>query len=217
MLEFKKETVFAVKGVRKDFLYSTSKLIQFPNLDSYTEFYSIFQKLIPAIPDGDVAKRVVSKGVAVQKISKPLVDIGNVKVVVKSKQEILPCPDAEEIKKEKSKSHYKSSKKKKVLTMSSVLDARSKAAHGGSTDKPKESIIDIDGADAENHLAAVEYVDELYKFYKLTESSSQVHDYMDLQDQINGNMRMIFVDWLIEVHKKFELTPEPLYLTVRFN
>ncbi|KAI3853966.1 hypothetical protein MKW92_012050 [Papaver armeniacum] len=172
------------------------------------------KKQIPSIPDGAVAKRVVSKGVAVQKNRKPLVDIGNLKVAVKDKQELEGDIIPAEVKKEKSQTHHKSSKKKKVITMSSVLDARSKAAQGGIADKPKESIIDIDGPDADNHLAAVEYVDDLYKFYKLTESSSQVHDYMDSQDQINGHMRMILVDWLIEVHNKFELTAETLYLTI---
>ncbi|KAI3993962.1 hypothetical protein MKX01_002975 [Papaver californicum] len=161
------------------------------------------KKQIPAIPDGAVAKRVVSKGVAVQK-----------KVTVKAKPEMVIeiSPDTEETRKEKPKSHHRSSKKK-VHSLTSVLTARSKAACG-IADKPKESIIDIDGPDADNHLAAVEYVDDLYKFYKLTESSSQVHDYMHLQDQINGHMRMILVDWLIEVHNKFELTPETLYLTI---
>ncbi|KAI3865013.1 hypothetical protein MKX03_012167 [Papaver bracteatum] len=170
------------------------------------------KKQIPAIPDGAVAKRVVSKGVAVQKNRRPLGDIGNLKVPAKEVTGIPP--EMEETIKQKSKSHHKSSKKKKVITMSSVLDARSKAAQGGIADKPKESIIDIDGPDADNHLAAVEYVDDLYKFYKLTESSSRVHDYMDSQDQINGHMRMILVDWLIEVHNKFELTAETLYLTI---
>lgn len=33
----------------------------------------------------------------------------------------------------------------------------------------EEQVIDIDAADAGNELAVVEYVDELYKFYKLAE------------------------------------------------
>ncbi|MCL7037779.1 hypothetical protein MKW94_007406 [Papaver nudicaule] len=135
------------------------------------------------------------------------------KVTVKPIPEVIDIsPDTEEIKKEKPKSHHRSSKKK-VHTLTSVLSARSKAACG-ITDRPKEAIIDIDGADANNHLAAVEYVEDLYKFYKLTEHSSMVHDYMDMQNQINGHMRMILVDWLIEVHNKFELTAETLYLTI---
>ncbi|KAL5708497.1 G2/mitotic-specific cyclin S13-7 [Ranunculus cassubicifolius] len=37
---------------------------------------------------------------------------------------------------------------------------------------------------------------------------------MDSQPDINIKMRAILVDWLIEVHNKFELTPETLYLTI---
>ena len=41
-----------------------------------------------------------------------------------------------------------------------------------------------------------------------------MHDYMIKQTDINAKMRSILVDWLIEVHRKFELTPETLYLTI---
>ena len=37
---------------------------------------------------------------------------------------------------------------------------------------------------------------------------------MDLQKDINPSMREILTDWLIEVHLKFKLLPETLYLTV---
>lgn len=37
---------------------------------------------------------------------------------------------------------------------------------------------------------------------------------MDSQPEVNQKMRAILVDWLIEVHHKFELSPETLYLTV---
>ena len=36
---------------------------------------------------------------------------------------------------------------------------------------------------------------------------------MGAQVEINAKMRAILADWLIEVHHKFELTPETLYLT----
>ena len=38
--------------------------------------------------------------------------------------------------------------------------------------------------------------------------------YMDYQKDINPNMREILNDWLIEVHLKFDLRPETLFLTV---
>ncbi|GKU93518.1 hypothetical protein SLEP1_g7110 [Rubroshorea leprosula] len=84
--------------------------------------------------------------------------------------------------------------------------------------KPQELIADIEADDAENHLAVVEYVDDIYKFYKDSEGDDRgddrVQNYIDLQPEINAKMRAILVDWLIEVHGKFELMPETLYLTI---
>lgn len=39
----------------------------------------------------------------------------------------------------------------------------------GATNKPKEQIVDFDSADVNDELAVVEYVDDMYKFYKLEE------------------------------------------------
>lgn len=84
------------------------------------------------------------------------------------------------------------------------------------TDKPKShnNIVDIDANDAGNELAAVEYIEDMYKFYKLVENENRPHDYMDSQPEINENMRAILVDWLVDVHTKFELSPETFYLAI---
>ncbi|KAL2485525.1 Cyclin-B1-2 [Abeliophyllum distichum] len=103
--------------------------------------------------------------------------------------------------------------KKPGKTYTAVLTARSKAACGLAK-KLKDPIVDIDTADEPNELAAVEYVEDIYKFYKLTEDDSRIHDYMDSQPEINSKMRAILVDWLVDVHKKFDLMAETLYLTV---
>nr|GMD43595.1 G2/mitotic-specific cyclin-2-like isoform X1 [Ipomoea batatas] len=82
-------------------------------------------------------------------------------------------------------------------------------------DLEEDIILDIDSPDKKNALAVVEYVDDIYAYYKKIESSSCVPlDYMDQQPDINARMRGILVDWLIEVHYKFELMEETLYLTV---
>jgi cyclin B len=39
-------------------------------------------------------------------------------------------------------------------------------------------------------------------------------NYMDHQADINEKMWAILIDWLVEVHLKFKLVPETLYLTV---
>ncbi|KAL5567189.1 hypothetical protein UlMin_030353 [Ulmus minor] len=103
--------------------------------------------------------------------------------------------------------------KKEVKTLTSILTARSKAASGVGI-KLKDQLFNIDEADVDDELAVVEYVDDLYNFYKLTEDESRVHDYMVSQTDINSKMRAILIDWLIDVHRKFELMPETLYLTV---
>ncbi|XP_010271918.1 PREDICTED: G2/mitotic-specific cyclin S13-7-like [Nelumbo nucifera] len=141
------------------------------------------------------------------------------RVTVKPKpQEVIEIsPDTEEVTKEKPPVNQRrpreGSSRKKVQTLTSILTARSKVACG-LTDKPKDPIVDIDAADVNDQLAVVEYVEDIYQFYKLTESESLVRDYMDSQPDINEKMRAILVDWLIEVHHKFELMPETLYLTI---
>ncbi|CAJ2645406.1 unnamed protein product [Trifolium pratense] len=82
------------------------------------------------------------------------------------------------------------------------------------TNKPKE-IVDIDAGDANNELAAVEYLEDIYKFYKIVENENRPHDYMNSQPEINAKMRAILIDWLVDLHTKFQLSPkEALYLTI---
>ncbi|CAK9178323.1 unnamed protein product [Ilex paraguariensis] len=79
----------------------------------------------------------------------------------------------------------------------------------------EEPIVDIDNTDKKNPLAVVEYIDDIYAYYKKAERSSCVSpNYMAQQFDINERMRGILIDWLIEVHYKFELMEETLYLTV---
>ncbi|KAG5556028.1 hypothetical protein RHGRI_006606 [Rhododendron griersonianum] len=177
------------------------------------------KKLVPVNVDGAVivADGVGGKGakaVAVPKVAQKRV---TVKPDPNTVIEISP-DTVEEIKIKKPVVNDKkpgdgSSRKKAQTTLTSILTARSKAACG-LNDKPKAQILDIDAADIDNELAVVEYVEDMYKFYKLVENESRVHDYMDSQPEINERMRAILVDWLIEVHHKFELTPETLYLTL---
>ncbi|KAL6873545.1 hypothetical protein ACP4OV_013627 [Aristida adscensionis] len=79
----------------------------------------------------------------------------------------------------------------------------------------EEAAPDIDSCDTGNCLAVVDYVDEIYCFYRKTEGSSCVcPSYMLCQTDINEKMRGILIDWLIEVHYKLELLEETLFLTV---
>ncbi|TKY62848.1 G2/mitotic-specific cyclin S13-6 [Spatholobus suberectus] len=138
-----------------------------------------------------------------------------VAVTVKLKpEEVIEIEDSpdKEVQKDKKKEGEANSKKKSH-SLTSVLTARSKAACG-ITNKPKEQIVDIDAGDVDNELAAVEYIDDIYKFYKLVENENRPRDYIDSQPEINERMRAILVDWLMDVHTKFDLSLETLYLTI---
>ncbi|KAJ4884598.1 Cyclin-B2-4 [Raphanus sativus] len=63
----------------------------------------------------------------------------------------------------------------------------------------EETVMDIDSSDKNNSLAVVEYIHDLYDFYKNNECRSCVPpNYMEIQPDINERMRAILVDWLIE-------------------
>jgi hypothetical protein len=73
----------------------------------------------------------------------------------------------------------------------------------------------IDERDAEDPLCATDYVEDMYHFFRSKEPITSVRPvYMANQAHINERMRSILVDWLVEVHLKFKLVPETLYLTI---
>lgn len=60
-----------------------------------------------------------------------------------------------------------------------------------------------------------EHATHIYEHCLATQSKGHVNlDYMASQYDINSQMRAILIDWLVEVHLKFKLLPETLYLTV---
>lgn len=77
------------------------------------------------------------------------------------------------------------------------------------------SADDIDDRDKEDPLCATAYVADMYNYFREKEASTSVRPvFMESQTHINERMRAILVDWLVEVHLKFKLVPETLYLTI---
>ncbi|KAG1654532.1 hypothetical protein FOA52_008537 [Chlamydomonas sp. UWO 241] len=74
---------------------------------------------------------------------------------------------------------------------------------------------DIDSADASNIFLASDYVVDIFSYFRRVEPRFRVAaDYMKKQVDINEKMRAILVDWLSEVHLKFKLAPETMFLSV---
>lgn len=103
-------------------------------------------------------------------------------------------------------------KKKTAAFCTSVLTARSKTAYCFEK-KQKEDVVDIDSAGAKDDHAAVEYMENIYSFYKSVESEWRPGNYMRPQPKTNEKMGLILVEWLVDVCVRFELKPETFYLT----
>ncbi|KAK2626793.1 hypothetical protein QTJ16_003968 [Diplocarpon rosae] len=78
-----------------------------------------------------------------------------------------------------------------------------------------EGVEDLDRDDLDDPLMVAEYVVEIFEYLKKLETSSRPNaDYMEHQEDLEWKMRGILVDWLIEVHLRFHLLPETLFLAV---
>ncbi|KAK3219312.1 hypothetical protein Dsin_013282 [Dipteronia sinensis] len=77
----------------------------------------------------------------------------------------------------------------------------------------QEKLPSID--DVCNQLEVAEYVDDIYQYYWVMEAHPVPGNYMSIQTDITPTMRGILINWLIEVHFKFELMQETLYLMIK--
>jgi hypothetical protein len=80
---------------------------------------------------------------------------------------------------------------------------------------PEEIIENLDDEDVDDPLMVSEYVVEIFDYLKELEVATMANpDYMDNQTELEWKMRGILVDWLLEVHTRFRLLPETLFLAV---
>ncbi|KAI9851451.1 MAG: G2/mitotic-specific cyclin [Thelocarpon superellum] len=78
-----------------------------------------------------------------------------------------------------------------------------------------EEVKNLDLEDVDDPLMVAEYVVDIFEYLKVLEEATMPNpDYMDHQEDLEWKMRGILVDWLIEVHTRFHLLPETLFLAV---
>jgi len=81
--------------------------------------------------------------------------------------------------------------------------------------QPSEAPDPIDLADAVDAQYNVPYIKDIMRCLRETEGKYLAPPtFMSQQTDINEKMRAILIDWLIEVHLKFKLVPETMYVTV---
>eukprot|EP00483_Globobulimina_turgida_P009254 UN09273 len=85
--------------------------------------------------------------------------------------------------------------------------------------KPSLSIWDM--PDVDDDLFVTDYIGDIMTNLRLDEDTNaksciigKNSDFMTKQKDINARMRIVLVDWLVEVHRKFKLLPSTYFLAV---
>lgn len=74
---------------------------------------------------------------------------------------------------------------------------------------------DLDEEDYDDPLMVSEYVNEIFPYlHELELKTLPDPNYLFEQTQLKPKMRSILVDWLVEMHQKFRLLPETLFLAI---
>ena len=78
--------------------------------------------------------------------------------------------------------------------------------------------MDIDAADSANPQLCAEYATEIYAYLRSLETREgyKMEEEHLVGCPINGKMRAVLVDWLVDVQMQFKLLPETLFLTISF-
>lgn len=76
-------------------------------------------------------------------------------------------------------------------------------------------IIDIDEFDTENTQLVAEYVKDIYAYLAQIEKKLRVSPNFLDKKIVTTKMRSVLIDWLIQVHLKFHLLQETLYLCIQ--
>jgi hypothetical protein len=74
---------------------------------------------------------------------------------------------------------------------------------------------DIDAADRGDEFTCSDYAEHIFKYYREREGRFVVDDYLKRQTNINKSMRLLLVDWMVEVQQQLEFNHEVLYLSVK--
>jgi G2/mitotic-specific cyclin 1/2 len=106
-------------------------------------------------------------------------------------------------------------KKTAVEKGSTVKEDAVIAAEPEVAKKPEDVVDDLDTEDLDDPLMVAEYVVEIFDYLRDLELETLPNpQYIEHQPDLEWKMRGILVDWLIEVHTRFRLLPETLFLAV---
>jgi hypothetical protein len=106
--------------------------------------------------------------------------------------------------------------KKTVLqSQQAIIEDDAEIDATGAKTAMADGVLDLDTEDLDDPLMAAEYVVEIFDYLKDLEMVTLPNpDYIEHQPDLEWKMRGILIDWLLEVHTRFRLLPETLFLAV---
>jgi len=157
------------------------------------------------------SKRIPTRSVASRSA---LGDIGNKNVSLAKQQpdakktgSSLPMPN-----KAASKQQVKVSKIE-LMDVEDVTELETTVEMESETTLP-DCVLDIDAQDGGNPQLCAEYAPIMYAYLRTIEEGLVIKKDFLKGCSVNGKMRGVLIDWLIEVHTQFKLLQETLYMTV---
>ena len=78
-------------------------------------------------------------------------------------------------------------------------------------------MIELEEDEAWDPAMVAEYGDEIFSYMRTIEEQMRPNPhYMDNQTEVQWSMRSVLMDWLVQVHHRFSLLPETLFLCVNY-
>ncbi|CZT10759.1 related to cyclin B3 [Rhynchosporium agropyri] len=103
-----------------------------------------------------------------------------------------------------------------VLAPKVTLNVRREIAAAKSVVESSRTMEEIEDEAWDTSMVA-EYGDEIFQYMRELENKMLPNaNYMDTQTEIQWSMRSVLMDWLIQVHHRFSLLPETLFLCVNY-
>jgi len=100
--------------------------------------------------------------------------------------------------------------KKKTETKSESIDVKLASTKISTEELPYENI------DTEtDEFNCPDYAESIFEYYRQRDNQFSVGDYIKDQPYINKQMRLLLVDWMVEVQQQLEFNHEILYLSVK--
>ena len=83
--------------------------------------------------------------------------------------------------------------------------------------KYSRNTLDENDEDTYDTTMVAEYSPEIFNYlHELENKFTPDPNYMDFQDDLKWEMRAVLIDWVVQVHARFNLFSETLYLTVNY-